>query len=260
MTLVAAEETRDGMAPPSMVERMTLILDAFPSAGARLTLEQVAQTAHLPRSTAHRILEQLVRLQWVSHSAFGYALGARALGLGGQSTGEPELRAAAAGHLHELHVRTGLVVHLAVLDQGDVQYLDKVGGRRAAVVPSRVGGRLPAHRTALGRAMLAWLDAEEVDALLGNALAPDELACFHHELHRVRGRNGLAFERGGMVDDIACVAAAVRSPEGPIGAISLVGDSGVPLVRVAPLVVDAARSVTRQLYPSTPSVRQRAFA
>ena len=43
--------------PPSMVERMTLILDSFESPSARLTLEQVARATHLPRSTAHRILD-----------------------------------------------------------------------------------------------------------------------------------------------------------------------------------------------------------
>ncbi|WP_435741699.1 IclR family transcriptional regulator [Nocardioides sp. SYSU DS0663] len=241
--------------PPSMVERMTLILDAFPSPGARLSLEQVARAAHLPRSTAHRILEQLLRLEWVEHSASGYALGSRALALGGRATGHEDLRAAAADQLHRLHVRTGLVVHLAVLEGADVRYLDKIGGPRATTVPSRVGGRLPAYRTALGRALLAWSEPEEVDAVIGPELAAGELDRLHQDLHRVRARRGLAFEHGGMADDIACVALAVR-PAGslgpasaPVGAISLVGDADTPLTRVAPLLVDAARAVTERLWP-----------
>ncbi|MEO9221767.1 MAG: helix-turn-helix domain-containing protein, partial [Mycobacteriaceae bacterium] len=43
--------------PPSMVERMTLILDSFDRRSARLNLEDVASRTQLPRSTAHRILE-----------------------------------------------------------------------------------------------------------------------------------------------------------------------------------------------------------
>lgn len=242
--------------PPSMVERMTLILDAFESPSTRLTLEQVARATHLPRSTAHRILDQLVRLEWLSHSSFGYALGTRSLGLGGSAGGHLELREAAAGALHELQMRTGLVVHLAVLDGAEVRYLDKVGGRFASAVPSRVGGRAPAHCTALGKAMLAWLSAEEVECQLLEAMQRQtsrtigDIATLHQELSRIRARHGLSFERGECFPEIACVAAAVRGPEGPVAAISLVGDARTPLERVAPLVVDAARTVTAALFPS----------
>lgn len=249
-------EAHEGSAlPPSMVERMTLILDAFDARHTRLTLEQVASSTQLPRSTAHRILDQLVRLQWLSHSSAGYGLGPRALTLGGDSSGHLELREASAGSLHELQVRTGLVVHLAVLDRAEVHYLDKVGGRFPSVVPSRVGGRAPAHCTALGKAMLAWLPAEDVEAQVVPSLAPHtnrtiaDTTTLHQELHRIRERRGLAFERGECFPDIACVAAAVRGPEGPVGAISLVGDARTPLERVAPLVIDAARRASQRLFP-----------
>lgn len=249
--------------PPSMVERMTLILDAFESPSTRLTLEQVARTTHLPRSTAHRILDQLVRLEWLAHSSFGYLLGSRSLGLGGSGGSHLELREAAAEALHELQIRTGLVVHLAVLDGGQVRYLDKVGGRFATVVPSRVGGRAPAHCTALGKAMLAWQSAEDVESQIVPALGRHtsrticDMAMLHQEFSRIRARNGLAFERGECFAEISCVAAAVRGPEGPVAAISLVGDASTPLERVAPLVVEAARAVTRELFPAARCVADR---
>lgn len=118
--------------PPSMVERMTLILDAFDGRAARLTLEEVACRTQLPRSTVHRILDQLVKLDWVDHASFGYCLGRRALGLGGGDGGHSQIREAAAPLLHELHLQTGMVVHLSVLDGRESVYLDKVGGRFAA--------------------------------------------------------------------------------------------------------------------------------
>ncbi|MBB1156307.1 MULTISPECIES: IclR family transcriptional regulator [Amycolatopsis] len=262
MTVVAIETDSLGTdvaqnraLPPSMVERMTLILDAFDAPSTRLTLEQVARTTHLPRSTAHRILDQLVRLQWLSHSSFGYALGARALNLGGTGGNHLELREATAAVLHELQLRTGMVAHLAILDGADVRYLDKVGGRFAAVVPSRVGGRAPAQCTALGKAMLAWLPAEQVEDRVMPTLGRQtsrticDMVTLHRELGRIRDRNGLAFERGECFADISCVAAAIRGPEGPEAAISLVGDAHTALERVAPLVVVAARQVTQELYP-----------
>ncbi|MBD2894490.1 IclR family transcriptional regulator [Actinomadura nitritigenes] len=252
---MAAPTRRD--APPSMIERMTLILDAFNGPSARLTLEDVARRTGLPRSTAHRILDQLVRQRWLAHHSFGYGLGQRALGLGGQDGGHGKIREAAAPYLHELQVTTGLVAHLAVLDGAEVFYLDKLGGRLAASVPSRVGGRAPAHSTALGKAMLAWLEPEQVDALLGTGITRltsrtiGELGTLHQELHRVRQRRGLAFERGESFPGIACVAVAIRGADGPVAGISLVGDIHTPLENVAPLVVTAARETSQVLFPGS---------
>lgn len=254
--------------PPSMVERVTLIMDLFEGRTARLSLEEVARCTRLPRSTAHRILDQLVRLRWLEHTGLGYGLGRRALGFGGGDGSHSRIREAAAARLHHLQIRTGLVVHLAVLDGAEVYYLDKVGGRFATAVPSRVGGRAPAHSTALGKAMLAWLEPEDVEARAGGSVGRltqhtiRDIGTLHQELHRVRRRHGLAFERGECFPDIACAATAVRGPDGPVAAISLVGDAWSPLEKVAPLVVDAARQVSRELFPrqETPARAERRAA
>ena len=239
--------------PPSMVERMTLIMDAFEGGNSRLLLEEISRRTGLPRSTAHRILEQLVRLHWVEHTRSGYCLGRRVMVWGAREHGRSDLRAAASAYLHELAVRTDLVVHLAVLNGLEIEYLDKVGGRRAATVASRVGGRAPAHATALGKAILAWLVPEDIDAMYtdglpaATSLAPRDVASLHHELARVRRAGGLSFERGECVDGVACVGAAIRGPEGPVGAISLVGTPQMPLDRLAPLVRDTAQRIMHEL-------------
>ncbi len=244
--------------PASMIERMTLIIDAFEGRRARLTLREVARRTQLPRSTVHRILDQLVCLGWLEHTAFGYCLGRRTLDFGGQDGGHGEVRAAAAPLLHELYLRTGMVVHLAVLGDGDVVYLDKVGGRFAAALPSRVGGRVPAHSTAVGKAMLAWQEPEAVDTLLDGRLnrrterTIGDMATLHQELNRVRQRHGLAFERGESCPGVACVGAAVRGHEGSVAGISLSGEEkAAQLERVAPLVIDAARKVSHTLFSPT---------
>lgn len=206
--------------PPSMLERMTLIVDAFDGPTQRLTLEEVADRTRLPRSTVHRILDQLVRLDWMEHVSSGYRMGRRAIGFGGHA-GHTPLREAAAPILHDLHIQTGMVVHLSVLDGGESFYLDKIGGRAATSVPSRVGGRVPAYSTACGKAVLAWTDPERVDALYPEQLnrytgrtIPD-LPALHHELNRIRQRNGLAFEYGESLRGIGCVGAAVRGRPRP---------------------------------------------
>ncbi|MFD4462611.1 IclR family transcriptional regulator [Nocardia sp. NPDC058480] len=259
---VATVPKRD--VPPSMVERMTLILDTFEGRASRLSLEEVADRARLPRSTVHRILHQLVQLNWVEHTEFGYRLGVRALGLGGGDDGRGEIRAAAAPLLHELHLQTGLVVHLTVLEGGDSVYLDKVGGQFAARFPSRVGGRRPAYTTAGGKSILALLAPEAVECRYRRPLRGytdrtiTTLSALHNELNRIRQRNGVAFDQGESACEVACAGAAVRGPDGPVAGISLCGDLRTTrLERVTPLVVDAARAVSLSLYPELEGRRRR---
>jgi len=260
---VGLEQARPEL-PASMVERMTRILDVFEGPAMHVTLEHICRSTHLPRSTAHRILDQLVRLDWLDHGASGYRLGRRALQL---SRGGPQAhtvaRGAPAPHLHDLSARTRARVHPAVLVGDQVSILDKVGGRFAVSVPSRVGGTLPAHCTAVGRAILAWHDPDAVDELFAERLAvrtPASLASrnqLHGELHRIRQRGGLAIERGESFPELACAAAALHGPEGPVAAISAVAPLEASVERVAPLVVNAARAITRELFPEMPEGLRR---
>jgi DNA-binding IclR family transcriptional regulator len=243
--------------PPSMVERMTLIMDSFGGPQIRLTLEDVAGRTNLPRSTTHRILEQLVRLRWLERNGRDYGLGPRALGFGGKDAGHGALRAAAFPLLHTLSVRTEMVVHLAVLNGSDACYLDKFGGKAAVQVPSVVGGLVPAHCTSVGKSMLAWLSPEQIDDLYRGPLVKrtahsiGDLEVLHRELIRIRARSGLAFERGECFPQVACVGAAVRGPDGPIGGISLVGDVRAPLERLAPLIANTAHAISDKLMGET---------
>ena len=172
--------------PPSMVQRVTLIMESFDGRTSRRSLEDVAMRTGLPRSTAHRILDQLVQIGWLRHDQSGYSLGWRARQLGGPAHDVAVLREVAAPVLHDLATRTGLVVHFAVLDGPFALYLDKVGALSSAV-PSRVGGQMVAFRTAVGRAMMARYKPEEVDELMthrvrGSAVSPAAVTRVQQEL------------------------------------------------------------------------------
>jgi len=239
-----------------MIERMTLILDAFDESDTQSTLEDLERGTGLPRSTVHRILDQLIRLDWVERAPLGYRLGRRTRG----SRVDPEhdrIRAAAAPVLHRLALHTGTVAHLTVLDGRETVYLDKIGGRTAESVPSRVGGRCPAHANAGGKAILTWLPAEYIDGLFRPGLRActertiTDLDALHRELGRIRLRRGVAFENEESVQGISCVGAAIRGDSGPMAGISLCGNSdSIQLERLAPLVAAAAREVARVLYPN----------
>ena len=90
----------------------------------------------------------------------------RLVELGSLAVHQDRLVRAAAPLLGELHRATGLVVHLAVLDGPDVVYLEKIGDR---AFPTRVGGRQPAHCTAVGKAILAYCDDDAFECVRGLA-------------------------------------------------------------------------------------------
>lgn len=219
--------TIESATPSAVIDRVSLLLDAFDGPG-RLTLAQVARRTGLPRSSAHRMLERLVQLRWLRRNGRDYELGMRLVELGSLAVHQDRVHRAAMPLLHELHRATGLVVHLAVRDDTDVVYLEKVGDRMTAAIPTRIGGREPAHCTAVGKAILAAGDEDAVtpfdDRLLSRKTkysisTPTQLRA---ELKKVRA-HGVAFDREEAVAGFGCVAAAIGDPGEVVGAVSVCG-------------------------------------
>lgn len=213
--------------PSAVIDRVSLVLDAFDGPG-RLTLAQIVRRTGLPRSSAHRMLERLVQLRWLRRSGRDYELGMRLVELGSLAVHQDRLHKAAIPRLHELHAATGLVVHLAVLEGTDVVYMEKIGNRMAAAIPTRVGGRQLAHCTAVGKAMLAVADEDDVD-VLDAALMPRLTkysvathAQLRTELLKVRS-HGIAFDREESLPGFGCVAAAIGEPGEAVAAVSVCG-------------------------------------
>ncbi|BBZ11925.1 IclR family transcriptional regulator [Mycobacterium branderi] len=242
----------------SMVARVALIMNVFDEPGRRLRLDQVVTRTGLPRSSVHRILKQLESAGLFQRRPDGYCLAASPLPRT-QMVDHSQLRGAASRTLERLHADTGLVVHLGVLFGRDVVYLDKVAGRSGVLVPTRVAGHTPAHASALGKAMLAQLPAEEVDAVVGERLEKRtratiaNLATLHQELARIRSRHGLAYDTEELAIGLCSVAAPIRTSDDGIAGLSLTG--AVPmnrLQRTAPFVLRAARRISQQLGGTDP--------
>ena len=213
--------------PSAVIDRISLVLDAFEGPG-RLTLAQIVRRTGLPRSSAHRMLERLVQLRWLRRSGRDYELGMRLVELGSLAVHQDRLVRAAAPLLGELHRATGLVVHLAVLDGPDVVYLDKIGDRALGAIPTRVGGRQPAHCTAVGKAILAYCDQDadqnnDVDLRVRKTKysisTSSQLAA---ELAKVRA-HGVAYEREESMLGFGCVAAPIGDPGEAVAAVSVCG-------------------------------------
>src|SRR4051812_38814123 len=117
-----------GDAPASMVDRVVVILGVFERSGGMLTLGQVSARSGLPRTSVHRILQQLVDARLLHRIANEYMLGLRMFEIGSLVVSRSRLTRVARPLMQDLSVATGHVVQFAVLDGQDVVYLEKIGG------------------------------------------------------------------------------------------------------------------------------------
>lgn len=95
-----------------IVERVTLVMDVFGPDRRSARLEDVVEHTGLPRSTAFRILRQLVDKAWLEYGPEGFRLGRRLHELHGCAVDYTDIRAAASPVLADLSLKTGAVSHL----------------------------------------------------------------------------------------------------------------------------------------------------
>ncbi|WP_026061712.1 IclR family transcriptional regulator [Rhodococcus rhodochrous] len=188
--------------PSSVMDRLDLLLEPFRDTDG-LTLTELCRRTGFPRSSAHRMLLQLVRVGWMRRSGTTYHLGPKIVELGALAQAHDRIHSAALRSMYALHRETGLAVHLTVLDNDQVVYLEKVSG--AQVTDSTwAGQRRLAEDTVAGLALLARRDRSH-PALTGS--------------------NGHSIV-GGVVHGGECfrhAVAAFAAGDGEIAALSLAG-------------------------------------
>jgi DNA-binding IclR family transcriptional regulator len=238
----------------SATGRITSVLEAFRDDHDALTLSELARRAALPKSTAHRLAGELVRFGLLERAGGGLRLGLKLFELGQLVPQQRSLRDAARPVMADLREATRHSVNFGVLEGTDVVYIDILAGPDAPRLPTRVGGRWPAHATAIGKAILAFSDAATVRAVVAAGLprvsertitAP---GLFLAELDRIRDE-GLAYDLEESRPGLVCVASPVHGPGGAArGALSVSGWSArLKADRVGPAVRTAALTISRAL-------------
>jgi len=241
------------------VDRAARILEALAGGPRRLGVSQLADQLGLTRPTVHGLLQTLQAHGFVEQDRDSdkYQLGAGLLHLGNSYLDHNELRARSLVHADRLAQRSRAAVRVGVLHGASVVVVHHVFSPDAVFQVLEVGAQLPAHASALGKAMLAYapeaviaeLTAEALPRLTQRTLTT---ASLRRELAQVRD-SGVARERDEAVIGESSVAAAIHDSAGhAVGAIGVVGDTERILPRgpargIASAVVEAARSVSREL-------------
>jgi IclR family transcriptional regulator, KDG regulon repressor len=186
-------------------------------------VSEIARHLDVTVGTGHRILVTLVEVGFAEQNpdTRRYRPSGKILSLAQQMRSRVSVRDRVHLHLVELVQVVRESVHLAVLDEGLVLYVDKVASDQPFGFEFRVGSRLPVHCTALGKALIAFDDAIDLDAIIkanedaDHVTAPVDRNRLVRSLRTTR-TEGVAEDRGQFLPDVRCVAAPIFGRSGRV--------------------------------------------
>lgn len=222
-------------------------------------VREAATKLKIAKSSAHDLMSSLAKLGLLNKTEGNrYRLGWRLVTLSETLLATTELRKEARPVLEDLAARYQETIHLAVLDDTQAVYADKLEGRQAVRVElTSLGARLYAHCSALGKVLLAYSSEEEVKRIIKTAGLPrftentitDEQELLEN-LVKIR-KQGYAYDMEEILPDLCCVAAPIYDHRGQvIAAISM----SIPAYRFRrsqtefrDAVMRAAKSISKRL-------------
>jgi DNA-binding IclR family transcriptional regulator len=215
---------------------LTLLTDGKPRTPA-----EISESIDLNPSTTFRMLYTLSYHRYVrrNETTNQYQLGLACLELAQGYTLSDNLRRVALPELEALRDETKETVHLVVLDQMHIVYIEKIPGLHAiGIMSSRVGRRAPAYCTGVGKVLLAYLNEDQVRSYYDQngfhrftSTTITDLNLLMQQLAQVRCQ-GYAVDKGEHEDEVRCVAAPIFDMEGKaVAAISISG----PALRMDPI-------------------------
>jgi DNA-binding IclR family transcriptional regulator len=246
--------------PIQSIERAAAILRLLSGRSRRLGVVELAGQLGLPKGTVHGILRTLQSVGFVEQDRESgkYQLGAALLHIGSSYLDANELRTRALNWADALATQSGESVRIGTLHEKQVLIVHHVFRPDDSRQALEVGSLVPAHATALGKALLAhhrYLIADLSDDPLPTftATTVTDMDRLERELDAIR-RRGWASEIGELYPGVAAIAAPIEDRRGVIaGAISVTGpterlcDDETPRAELVGYVMETARTVSREL-------------
>ena len=212
--------------------RACRVLKCFAHDKDLFKISELAKQLSLDRSTTYRILLSLEKCGLVEKNpkTGEYSLGVGVLEVGSAYLRRIDLAQVAKPVMADLARVVQETVHLAVLSETEILYVDKVDSPRSVGVISKLGQRGPVYCTALGKALLAHLPPQDrsriLDQIRFQALTPRTITSkkkLAEELNRVK-KEGYALDCREIEEDVECIAAPIRDYLGNVvAALSVSG-------------------------------------
>jgi DNA-binding IclR family transcriptional regulator len=249
--------------PATAVERALNILEAAAQRRDGFTNSEISRKLGIPKSSASYILRTLERRGYLRRETETgrYRLGLKILSLGGDAQANLDIADLALPLMRALVEKIHMTVHLAVLDQGEAVYIEKVEAPGFFKVNTWVGRRMFLHSTSVGKCLLAWLPKDEVEALVKGQGLKKRTPRTITTMTRLLADLEHAKRQGYAVDDeenslgARCLGAPVFDVSGNVvaalgasGTLTQVDEASMP--RIAEALQESARRISRQLQRS----------
>jgi DNA-binding IclR family transcriptional regulator len=249
--------------PATAVERALNILEAAAHRRDGLTNSEISRKLAIPKSSASYILRTLERRGYLRREAETgrYRLGLKILSLGGEVQANLDIADVALPFMRALVEKIHLTVHLAVLDQAEAVYIEKVEAPGFFRVNTWVGRRMFLHSTSVGKCLLAWLPKEDAETIVKQQGLKKRTPKTITTMHKLFADLEHTKSEGYGVDDeenslgARCLGAPVFDATGNVaaalgasGTLTQVDEPSIP--RIAEALKDTARRISRQLQRS----------
>jgi IclR family transcriptional regulator, KDG regulon repressor len=243
------------------LDRALRILCVFNRERQSLTLTQLGEVLGLPKATVFRLCATLLKYRFLLYEEGSkrYSLGPKLFDLGTVFWSSLSLRRIASPHLMELQAAISKNVSLAILEEDELLYIDRIQDKRSSSgFGSEVGWRRPPHYGVPGQVLLAFLPDREVDRLLEKSpLKPLTKKSvvnkrqFKEMLRAIR-EQGFVVEMGTVFDGITGIGAPIRdSMQNVVAALGVTFisslEDGEGIKRITVEVVRAAQAISSEL-------------
>ncbi|MDR2487646.1 MAG: IclR family transcriptional regulator [Clostridiales Family XIII bacterium] len=243
-----------------VVIKAAAIIDLLADSEHALSLTEIATQLGIARSTLHGILATLVSVGYLTKETDtgNYRLGLHLFEIGNKISRKLDERKIAKPYMEQLSERTGETVHLAVLEDGEVLYINKQESNSSIRIITESGIKLPAHCTGVGKALLSGLCDERIKEIAkkkGLAKYTETtitgISRLLKDIERIRAQGFAADDQEFMVG-LRCVAIPIRNIGGEVVcAISISGPvsrmSGELFEMKKRHLMKAARSISKKL-------------
>ncbi|MDR3086275.1 MAG: IclR family transcriptional regulator [Christensenellaceae bacterium] len=241
------------------IDRALSIVETLASEKDGLGVTEIAGRVNLHKSTVHRLLSALSERGYVEQRTGGaYRLGMKLVELSSLYLNQVELKTEAQPYLRRLLQQTKQPVHLSILEDLEIVYIDKIESIHSIRMYSQIGRRCPALCTAMGKALLSGLPDAELCAKVRAAKIPTYTSRSITDPELLIKEIRSARQHGWSRDDqehepgIRCIAAPIRDYRGNV--IAAVSTSGQKQVlnpardeEIAGFVMEAAESSSQRI-------------
>ena len=212
------------------LDRGLTILEMVSKSRSGLTFSQLARSLDFPKSSIHSMLVTFERLGYLhrSETTGRYACGIKLAEIANMAMDGTGMREKASPLLRDLSERTGLTVHLAILEGQEATLIAKAATIAGQHIATWTGKRLDLHCTSLGKCLIAYLEESQIDDIIRRR------GLLRHNENTIRSARKLKEDleatrtRGFALDDqeeeigVRCVGAPIFNADGRvIAAVSL---------------------------------------